>query len=83
MKPTPAPSVYSRRSPKRVALKGIVLCLAVNGFVAYEAYQQHGTITPQDWKSIGISVAVSVALILFLAWALARLVKSGKLGGGS
>ncbi|HEY9155220.1 MAG TPA: hypothetical protein VIM69_08825 [Opitutaceae bacterium] len=79
MKPSSAPSVYARRSPKRVAIKGIILCLAVNGFVAYQAYQQHGTITEHDGKMIAISVAVSIALIIGLAWVLARLAGSKKL----
>jgi hypothetical protein len=79
MKSSSAPSAYSRRSPKRVAIKGIFLCLAVNGFVAYEAYQQHGRVTAQDGKMIAISVVVSVSLIVALAWVLSRAVKSGKL----
>ena len=78
MKPSSAPSVYSRRSPRRVAIKGIALCVAVNGFVAYQAYQQHGTITEHDGKMIAISVVVSVALILAMAWVLGRLAKSNK-----
>ena len=80
MKPSSVPSSYARRSPKRVAIKGIILCLAVNGFVAYQAYQQHGTITEHDGRMIAISVTVSIALIIALAWVLDRLAKSGKFG---
>ena len=78
MKPSSVPSSYARRSPKRVAIKGIVLCLAVNGFFAYQVYQQHGRITAHDAQTIAISVTVSIALILVLAWVLARVTKSGK-----
>jgi hypothetical protein len=77
MKPS-VPSAYTRRSPKRVAIKGIVLCLAVNGFFAYQVYQQHGKITAHDAQTIAISVSVSIALILLLAWVLGRLTKPGK-----
>ena len=79
MKSSSVPSTYARRSPKRVAIKGILLCIAVNGFVAYQAYQQHGTITAHDGRMIAISVVVSVTLIMGLAWVLGRLAKSGKL----
>lgn len=79
MKTSSVPSSYARRSPKRVAIKGIFLCLVVNAFVAYQAYQQHGTITEHDGRMIAISVAVSSALIFGLAWVLGKVAKSGKL----
>ncbi len=73
-------SPYVRRSPKRAAIKGIFLSLAVNGFLAYADYQQHGVITPHDWTQIAISVVASSVLIVALAVVFDRLLKSGKLG---
>jgi hypothetical protein len=51
-------------STKRIVIKGTVLSLALNGFVIYSQYHEHGEIASAVWIKIVLFFAASMLFVV-------------------
>ena len=60
---------------KRVIAKGSILSVAVNGFVVFSQYHEHGFVSHEVWSKIALSLAMSMLFIVGMGLLLNGLVK--------
>ncbi len=53
-----------KSSTKRIIIKGTVLTTALNGFVLFTQYREHGFISIAVWYKVGIFFAASMLFII-------------------